>query len=93
MTIVPKFMWSWPSWLTELVSGLVTDVLAGVLLWLITGVAGHLAAPAPLALLFLATALSFVYETQFDEHGFEWKDVGQRQVGILFGVVVWWQLR
>ncbi len=35
-----------------------------------------------------ATAFSLVYETAIDANGFSWKDVAQRQLGILAGVAL-----
>lgn len=73
---------TWPSWLTELVSGIVTFGLASLLL---------LPAPfvhTPAFVLLLATMLSVIYERFLDVNGWSWTDVGQREVGIALAYAV-----
>lgn len=36
----------------------------------------------------VANLVSFVYEIVFDPNGFEWKDVGQREIGIVLMLVL-----
>ncbi len=72
------FYYNWPSWITELLSGLCCAAFGVILypdnlLWI--GV--------------IATALSITYERFLDQNGWSWTDVAQRQVGILLGVALW----
>lgn len=74
---------TWPSWLTELVSGIVTFGLAALLL---------LPAPfvhTPAFVLLLATGLSLVYEFLLDQNpDGKWRDIAQREVGIMLAFAV-----
>lgn len=75
--------WSWPSWLVELLSGLlVIAVLAGLE-----------ALPWWLRVSLLALTASLVYERYVDRNGFQWRDVGQRAVGLAVGLLLWAFLR
>lgn len=77
MNIVPRFMWSWPSWVVEFLSGLITASLTQPF------------ARPPLACFVIAMGLSLFYERVLDPNGFDWNDVEQRTLGILAGVLVW----
>ena len=67
-----------PSWLVELVSGLLA--VAAVRLALLL--------PLGLIVLVLATIINVAYELKLDPHGWSWLDVGQREVGVLVGVLL-----
>lgn len=86
----PRFTWNWPSWLSELLSGLLAVLLAWGIVWL----------PVRWWVIGLfATALSVCYEFVVDANKESkdhrpWKDLEQRQLGIVVGVLVtWWLLR
>lgn len=70
-----------PSWLVELASGLL--FVAGAVATLSLAASHH-----ALAVCVLATAGSFLYETKLDANGFSWRDIAQRQAGILAGLLV-----
>lgn len=89
------------SWLIEMVSGVVTFLLALGILWLLDYGMGWLTkqGAAPMHSLgggvvvnLFAIALSVFYENVYDPRGWELKDVLQRQVGILASFAVWWFL-
>ena len=68
------FWYGWPSWVTELGSGL-----------LLTGAAYYL----PEFLWFPAcSVVSAFYERFFDPNKWSWKDIGQRTVGIILGCII-----
>ena len=69
MSLVPHFMWSWPSWVVELIGG---GVLAGLFCW-VHPRAARIAA---------ALLLSGIYEKAIDPNGWSWADVGLRCVGL-----------
>lgn len=80
------FWYSWPSWRTEILSGIGTVTLAVILLWVFN---------APIQwkrALVLSIILAFAYELWFDKNGFELKDVMQRAVGIALIIVPWMAL-
>jgi hypothetical protein len=81
MTWAPRWMWGWPSWLVELLSGLVTVSVAIFAAFLCRYLWG---------LALVATILSLFYEKYIDGNGFDWDDVLERQIGILVGVVLCW---
>jgi len=73
-----------PSWGVEFVSGWLTAALGYGLLWVVS-----IVIPMPLDLGFFVVGgvwthgLSLLYEGWFDPNGLEWKDLAQREVGIL----------
>jgi hypothetical protein len=71
----PHFWYSWPSWIVELISGLV----------LAAAVAGW---DSVLQRVVVGTILSVLYEVFVDPNGWSLKDVAQRQVGLLAGAVL-----
>ena len=77
---IPRFLWSWPSWLVELLSGGCCVAIAYALTTNLVYT------------LIVATLLSLVYEAYLDANGLEWKDIRQRQIGIVLAVVVLWVL-
>lgn len=79
MTWAPKFMWNWPSWVTEAISGLLTVGAVVLAVWLCHWWWG---------LLIVATALSMIYEKYIDSHGWELDDLAQRQLFILVAVAL-----
>lgn len=75
------FWYKWPSWVVELAAGvaLVTAAQVSQTLWVQA---------------YIATSLSWIYETSFDvnlgkPYHKPWKDLGQRQVGIVLGLLLW----
>lgn len=93
----PSWTWAWPSWLTELLSG-----IGCVLLGVVVAFLGWLLAPieiTPLVLVAIALGTAqlaaFIYELVFDAQGFSWTDIAQREIGILVGttmVIMLWRV-
>jgi hypothetical protein len=88
-----------PSPVVEFASGLFTDALAIGIIWGLRAVGSWLtqAVEEPLenryalvAAGFLAHGLSAFYEAFVDKRGWEWKDLLQREVGILAGLALAW---
>lgn len=89
---VPRFFDRIPSWLTELLSGLITVVLALLILFFwqkILPPAWQGSKPPAIVVLLLATSMSAVYEQFFDQNGWNWTDLCQREMGILLSVGVY----
>jgi len=79
--MVARFWWSWPSWLVELIAGLVLASLVQV----VPSIFWQLAA---------ALFLSWVYETFLDPNAGvaghnPGLDMYQRAAGIVLGVALW----
>ena len=74
------FWYGWPSWLVELLSGL----LVASVVQFVVGVSWQAVA---------ALAASLTYEGALDKNGWSWKDVGQRAVGIAVGLALWAWIR
>lgn len=73
-----KFYYSWPSWLTELISG----IIAVILIWI--------AGPESFWRFALSVHLvSVVYELFIDPNGWSIDDVVQREAGIATGLFLW----
>jgi hypothetical protein len=87
LAMLTAFTLRWPSWLTELLSGLVTVALAVLLFWAWARV------PYLAAILLGATGLSFGYEKWLDPNGWSMRDVAQREIGIVAGILVMALLR
>jgi hypothetical protein len=84
MSWAPRFMWSWPSWIVELLSGLI----------LVGGIALAVALCRYWwGILVVATVLSALYENYVDANGWDLDDIEQRTLGILFGIVLLMWLR
>ena len=77
------FWWNWPSWLVELVAGVVVTA----------GVAACVAAvshwPTFLVRLAAVTAISLLYELFVDSNGWSLTDVLQREIGLGVAVMLW----
>lgn len=74
------FWYSWPSLVTELLSGMLCASAAQLL----PGVAWQLT---------VATIMSVGYEGLLDRNGWSWTDVGQRSLGIVVGLLLWSVMR
>lgn len=71
------FWEKWPSWIVELLSGLLVATLSQL-------------GPDPIYWQFLiATGLSAFYERYLDQNGWSWSDLREREVGIIAGLVLW----
>ncbi len=77
-----RFYDGWSSWVVELLGGAAITGFAYLLSWM-----ASLDLPL-LAAGLAATAASVVYELSIDSNGWSWADVGQRQVGILVGLLI-----
>lgn len=95
-----------PSPVVEFFSGLFADALAWGIIAVVLAVGApltrteeQLLTPADrvaqvAAIALLAHLFSALYEAFIDKRGWEWKDILQREVGIIAGLVfVWWWLR
>jgi len=74
---VTPFWWRWPSWLVEGLAGLGLITLTVHVFpgWVFPAV--------------VATILSVWYEAFLDVHGWSWRDIGQRTVGVVGGLILW----
>lgn len=77
------FWWTWPSIVTEIGSGVAAVLLSLLLIFPFPSVRW-----APWLTGLTATGTSLIYEHWFDANGWSWVDVGQRQIGIVLGVVL-----
>lgn len=79
------FWYRWPSWLVELLAGLlVATLVQPIAPFLLRGL--------------VALAMSVYYEVFLDPNAGKswhhpWKDLAQRAVGIKLGLVAWWLIR
>jgi hypothetical protein len=66
--------WTVQSWRTELLIGAGGAIVASVVL------------RSPILALVIATVASVIYEKWFDQNGWSWPDVFQREIGIIIGI-------
>lgn len=78
-----RTFFAWPSWVTEL--------LSGVVFLLLTVVIQHYLSTR-VALFVIATVGSLLYEWKLDPNGWSDKDVMQREVGIIVAFFALWGL-
>jgi hypothetical protein len=79
-----------PTWLSAWMAAhsLVTEIVGGlVLAGAVAGLLALAGAQPSLVVLILASAGSYLYETKLDPSGWSWKDVGQRELGIIAVVI------
>ena len=90
MVFPPRFVWNWPSLVTEIISGLVCILIALPIIASGHAITRH---PFPTSIHFIVEVLlltgvmSWYYEKYRDANGWSWKDVGQRQIGIVLGII------
>jgi len=83
-----------PSPVIEFASGWVTVALAVGLQWVLAHIGGGPVAPmhglgASIVLVLWVHLLSLAYEMFIDVNGLEWKDLAQRELGILPALALW----
>lgn len=81
-----RFWWSWPSWLTELVSGFGLTACVALAVF----VCHHW--PTFLVRLAVVTLFSLVYESLVDGNGWSLKDALHREIGLVLAVILWGNL-
>ena len=83
---------TYPAWLVTLLAkfpSLVVEIVGGLMLAGAVVAALALSESHPMLAVFaLATAISVLYETKLDPNGWSWKDVGQREIGIIVASAV-----
>lgn len=76
-----KFIDRYPSWLVELISGLLTVLISSLF------------SNDDVVRLTIATILSIIYEKFIDRNGWNWLDIGQRSFGISSGIIIFSHVR
>ena len=70
------FYFPWPSWCVELLGGATLALVACI------------AMPSQPGALGVATLVSVVYERWLDVNGWSWRDVAQRECGVMLGLTL-----
>lgn len=90
---VQAFLSRIPSPVIEVVSGLVVTTISWAIVWGFLSVLGiplHHDPGAFVVMVAIAHGLSAFYEAVLDPNGWEWKDVLQREAGLVLGLLVLW---
>lgn len=74
---------SWPSWVTEMVSGVLFSIPGMVWLWYCRRRTTLTAGESAAWIIGIGNSLGFIYERWIDPRGFAWVDFCQRTAGIL----------